>query len=80
MGFYLYNDNVEVVKAIKIGQGKDAKVFTKAKNAAHYCAYLRNSNYFIRKGFNNIPLVDIDGTRQERLYKKLIPVFQRILT
>ena len=74
-----YDSTVEVIKAVRIGTGRDAKVYTTAKAAAASCAYLRNANYFIRKGKNNLPFADPDGVRQERLYKKLLPVFKRIL-
>jgi len=74
-----YNDTVQVIKAVRIGVGRDAKVYTTAKAAAAQCAYLRNANYFIRKGKNNLPFADPDGVRQQRLYKKLLPVFKRIL-
>ena len=72
-----FNDTVQVIKAVRIGS--DRKVYTTARAAAHACAYLRNANYFIRKGKNNLPFADPDGARQERLYKKLLPVFERLL-
>ena len=74
-----YNDTVQVIKAVRIGVGRDAKVYTTAKAAAHECAYLRNANYFIRRDNTNLPFADPDGVRQQRLYKKLLPVFERLL-
>jgi hypothetical protein len=70
---------VKVIKAVRIGTGRDAKVYTTARAAAAQCAYLRNANYFSRKGKNNLPFADPDGVRQVRLYKKLLPVFERLL-
>jgi hypothetical protein len=70
-----FNDTVQVIKAVRVGR----KVYTTARAAAHECAYLRNANYFIRKGKNNLPFADPDGVRQQRLYKKLLPVFERLL-
>jgi hypothetical protein len=74
-----YDATVKVIKAVRIGTGSDAKVYTTAEAAAVKCARLRNANYFIRKGKNNLPFADPDGARQERLYKKLLPVFERLL-
>jgi hypothetical protein len=74
-----FNDTVQVIKAVRIGTGRDAKVYTTAEAAAVKCAYLRNANYFIRQGKNNLPVADPDGVRQQRLYRKLLPVFKRIL-
>jgi hypothetical protein len=74
-----YDATVQVIKAVRIGTGHDAKVYTTADAAAVKCARLRNANYFIRQGKNNLPFADPDGARQERLYKKLLPVFKRIL-
>jgi len=72
-----FNATVQVIKAVRIGS--DRKVYTTAKAAAHECAYLRNANHFTRQGKNNIPFADPDGVRQQRLYKKLLPVFERLL-
>jgi hypothetical protein len=74
-----YDDTVQVIKAVRIGVGRDAKVYTTEKAAAAQCAYLRNANHFIRQGKNNLPFADPNGMRQQRLYKKLLPVFKRIL-
>ena len=72
-----YDDTVQVIKAVRIGA--DRKVYTTARAAAAECAYLRNANYFIRRGNTNLPFADPDGVRQQRLYKKLLPVFERLL-
>jgi len=72
-----YDDTVQVIKAVRIGA--DRKVYTTARAAAAECAYLRNANYFTRRGKNNLPFADPDGVRQQRLYKKLLPVFERLL-
>jgi hypothetical protein len=74
-----YDSTVKVIKAVRIGTGRDAKVYTTADAAAVKCARLRNANHFIRQGKNNLPFADPDGARQERLYKKLLPVFERLL-
>lgn len=74
-----YDLTVELIKAVRIGKGRDAKIYTTAEAAAHRYAYFRNANYFHRQGKNNLSFADPDGVRQERLYKKLLPVFKRIL-
>jgi hypothetical protein len=74
-----YDATVKVIKAVRIGTGSDAKVYTTAEAAAVKCARLRNANYFICRGKNNLPFADPGGVRQQRLYKKLLPVFERLL-
>jgi len=78
-----YDDVVTVIKAIRVGKGTDSKVYTTAKAAAERASYLRNENHFMRlrrRGGKNVPNNDAEfWARNERLYSKLLRLFERYL-
>ena len=52
-----YDATVKVIKAVRIGTGSDAKVYTTADAAAFKCAYLRNALFV--KGKTIFPLLTL---------------------
>jgi hypothetical protein len=64
-----------VVKAIRIGKNREVKVYTTAKNAAHRYSQLSTHSFLARN-----PSADpMDDTRRQRLYDKVLPLFERLL-